>query len=926
MPKVSLHRCLSAPAYGGQVALLRMAIQGGIAVRSLRFACLLALFPSLSSCQSWSSVGAAGVAGAKAKEARAGAPAKQPQAPAVAVASPAGGLDAPSRRIVFDAQMLALGPGGRSIDTSRFERGDVIEPGRYRLDLLLNSRWRGVEEVELRRQPGRESAVFCYDRGLLERAGIDLEKSARGQDRSSARDPLPEGLHCDPLERYVPGARVKLDIAEQSIYISVPSYYLSLDSSKTYVDPASWDSGISAALLNYNSNLHVRENHGRSATSGYAGMNAGFNFGRARLRHNGTATWSRRMGSHYQRSATYVQTDLPAWRAQLLLGENSTSSEFFDAVSFRGVQLSSDDRMLPDSLRYYAPVVRGTASTNARVSVYQRGYLIYETTVAPGAFALDELQTASYGGDLEVRVTEASGEVRSFIVPFATTVQLLRPGTTRYSLTAGRLNDPSLERRPNMLQGVYQRGLGNDVTAYAGGAFTGSYMSGLMGAALNTPVGGFSGDVTLARTEVPGDDRLSGSSYRLAYSKNLPNTGTNFSLLAYRYSTGGYLGLRDAAFMQDRVERGEPLESFSRLRNRLDANISQQLGNGGNLYLNGSSQRYWSGGGRAVNFSVGYSNQWRDVSYSISAQRLRSHYEGFSSGDKRGETSTLFSLNLSIPLGGAGRGSPTLSSYLTRDSNSGTQLTSGVSGMLGKRGEASYSLSASHDRDSRQTSKSASLDYRLPQVELGSSLSQGPGYRQLSLKAAGGLVAHSGGITAAQTLGETIGLVHAPNARGAAAGYSGSRVDRHGYAVIPNLLPYQLNSVDLDPNGMADEIELRSSSRNVAPTAGAVVRLDYPTRVARPLLVDSRMPSGEPLPFAAEVLDAHSGQSVGAVGQGSRLVLRVEQDRGSVRVRWGNEPQQQCLVDYALGPRETTPPVLQLACRPASAADRERTL
>ncbi|WP_163886335.1 fimbria/pilus outer membrane usher protein, partial [Providencia stuartii] len=89
-------------------------------------------------------------------------------------------------------------------------------------------------------------------------------------------------------------------------------------------------------------------------------MNAGFNFGRARLRHNGTATWSRRMGSHYQRSATYVQTDLPAWRAQLLLGENSTSSEFFDAVSFRGVQLSSDDRMLPDSLRYYAPVVRGT--------------------------------------------------------------------------------------------------------------------------------------------------------------------------------------------------------------------------------------------------------------------------------------------------------------------------------------------------------------------------------------------------------------------------------------------------------------------------------------------------------------------------------------------------------------------------------------
>ncbi|MFP9003216.1 hypothetical protein ACLI4B_16525, partial [Pseudomonas aeruginosa] len=55
-------------------------------------------------------------------------------------------------------------------------------------------------------------------------------------------------------------------------------------------------------------------------------------------------------------------------------------------------------------------------------------------------------------------------------------------------------------------------------------------------------------------------------------------------------------------------------------------------------------------------------------------------------------------------------------------------------------------------------------------------------------------------------------------------------------------------------------------------------------------------------------------------------VVRGEQVGGSVRGRWGNEPKQQCLVDYALGPRETTLPGLQLACRPASAADRERTL
>ena len=53
-----------------------------------------------------------------------------------------------------------------------------------------------------------------------------------------------------------------------------------------------------------------------------------------------------------------------------------------------------------------------------------------------------------------------------------------------------------------MLQGVYQRGLSNDVTR--GRGLHRRLHVGLMGAALNTPVGGFSGDVTLA---LPGFQR-----------------------------------------------------------------------------------------------------------------------------------------------------------------------------------------------------------------------------------------------------------------------------------------------------------------------------------------------------------------------------------------------------------------------------------
>lgn len=116
--------------------------------------------------------------------------------------------------------------------------------------------------------------------------------------------------------------------------------------------------------------------------------------------------------------------------------------------------------------------------------------MISETSVAPGPFEISDLQAASFGGDLNVTVTEANGKSSSFTVPFATTVQLLRPGNSRYSFTAGQIIDPGLRgSNQYVLQGTAQHGLDNDITGYIGSAVTGSYMSVLMGSALNTDVG-----------------------------------------------------------------------------------------------------------------------------------------------------------------------------------------------------------------------------------------------------------------------------------------------------------------------------------------------------------------------------------------------------------------------------------------------------
>jgi outer membrane usher protein len=75
-------------------------------------------------------------------------------------------------------------------------------------------------------------------------------------------------------------------------------------------------------------------------------------------------------------------------KSELTVGQSSTQADVFDSVSYTGAQLATESDMLPDSERGYAPVVRGTAHSNAQVVVRQNGYVIYQNTVPPARLRL----------------------------------------------------------------------------------------------------------------------------------------------------------------------------------------------------------------------------------------------------------------------------------------------------------------------------------------------------------------------------------------------------------------------------------------------------------------------------------------------------------------------------------------------------------
>ncbi|MFP3571204.1 fimbria/pilus outer membrane usher protein, partial [Paraburkholderia sp. SIMBA_030] len=55
----------------------------------------------------------------------------------------------------------------------------------------------------------------------------------------------------------------------------------------------------------------------------------------------------------------YAKRVFPSIGSELTVGAATTSSEVFDSVPFMGFQLGTDEDMLPESQRGYAPIVRG---------------------------------------------------------------------------------------------------------------------------------------------------------------------------------------------------------------------------------------------------------------------------------------------------------------------------------------------------------------------------------------------------------------------------------------------------------------------------------------------------------------------------------------------------------------------------------------
>ncbi|MBW4237657.1 fimbrial biogenesis outer membrane usher protein [Enterobacter roggenkampii] len=800
-------------------------------------------------------------------------------------------------REYFDPALLGIdGPGKDLTDLSAFEEGVGQMPGTYRVDVVLNNTVFGTRDIEFalkKDAAGNSSLQPCLSTEMLRELGVRLEQF-----------PALTGS-CADLS-VIPQASAKFIFERQQLQLSLPQAAINAQA-RGYVPPEQLDEGINALLLNYNfsgDNTQGRRSEIPDSDNYYLSLRPGLNMGPWRIRNY--STWNRSTnGSDTQESwdsiYTYAQRNIISLKSQLTVGDSNAPSDMFDSVPFRGAQLASDDDMLPDSLRGYAPVVRGIARTNAQVIIKQNGYTIYQSYVSPGAFEITDMYPTGSSGDLDVTIKEADGSEQHQTVAFASLPVLQREGRVKFSLTSGQYRpyDGDIDKEM-FTQATAIYGLPAGFTVYGGGQFSQHYQSLLSGVGKNFgTIGAVSIDGTQAWSSQKDQDKESGQSWRVRYSKNILETGTNISIAGYRYSTSGYYTLSEVL---DTWRDDAWRTNNDRRRNRAEFLLNQNIGEKlGSLSLTTMSEDYWNSDRKMRSIGVGYSNSWSGITYNLNYSYNRNTTD--SENDKIYDEDQIFSLSITVPLDRWLSNS--YATYSLNTSKRGdTSHNIGLNGSLLEDRNLNWNVQESQTNHGEGNGGYASLDYQGTYARVNSAYSYDHDQKRVNYGIEGGIVAHAHGVTLSQALGETAALVEAPGANDVSvSNQTGVRTDFRGYTVVPYVTPYRESTLSLDTATLPESADVELSSQKITPTRGAIVRAHFDTRVGKRVLMTLIRSNGEPVPFGAMVTtsDNASGSIVGDSGQ---VYLTGMPRKGSLLLKWGNASKEQCNVSYRL-PAET---------------------
>nr|WP_254218401.1 fimbria/pilus outer membrane usher protein [Burkholderia multivorans] len=789
----------------------------------------------------------------------------------------------------FNSSFLSI-DGTTDVDLSQFSQADFTLPGEYMLEVQVNDLFYGLQPIEFVALDASGAGKPCLRAELVAQFGLKP---------SLAKDlPRFHGGRCVDLAA-IEGVTVRYLKGDGRLRITIPQAALEFTDG-TYLPPERWSDGIAGAMLDY----RVIANTNRSFGSGGRQTNAvqaygtiGANWGAWRVRGDyqaqsnvGNTVYADRT---FRFSRLYAFRALPSIQSTATFGDDYLSSDIFDTFALTGASIRSDDRMLPPSLRGYAPLISGVARTNATVTVSQQGRVLYVTRVSPGAFALQNINT-SVQGTLDVAVEEEDGSVQRFQVTTAAVPFLARTGQFRYKAAVGkprRFGGAGITPFFGFGEAAY--GLPFDVTVYGGFIAASGYTSIALGVGRDFGTfGAVSADVTHARARLwwNGATRH-GNSYRINYSKHFDGLDADVRFFGYRFSERDYTNF--AQFSGDPTAYG-----LANSKQRYSATMSKRFGDT-SAYFSYDQTTYWE---RASEQRVGVTltrafsvGALRNLNVSVSAFRTQS----------AGASGNQVSVTATLPIGGR----HTVTSNLTTG-NGSTSVNAGY--LYDDPAGRTYQISAG-TTDGR-ASANASFRQRTSAYQLTAQASTvANGYAAASLEVDGSLVATQYGIAAHANgnAGDTRLLVSTDGVRDVPLSGTLTHTDSRGYAVLDGISPYNVYDAAVNVEKLPLEVQVSNPIQRMVLTDGAIGFVQFSAARGSNLYLTLTDAAGKPLPFGASVQDAANGKELGIVGEGGAAYLTQVQPKSSLVVRAGERTL--CTID-------TLPNRLQLEGTPIPVA------
>ncbi|MCO8609891.1 fimbrial biogenesis outer membrane usher protein [Burkholderia multivorans] len=789
----------------------------------------------------------------------------------------------------FNSSFLSI-DGTTDVDLSQFSQADFTLPGEYMLEVQVNDLFYGLQPIEFVALDASGAGKPCLRAELVAQFGLKP---------SLAKDlPRFHGGRCVDLAA-IEGVTVRYLKGDGRLRITIPQAALAFTDG-TYLPPERWSDGIAGAMLDY----RVIANTNRSFGSGGRQTNAvqaygtiGANWGAWRVRGDyqaqsnvGNTVYADRT---FRFSRLYAFRALPSIQSTVTFGDDYLSSDIFDTFALTGASIRSDDRMLPPSLRGYAPLISGVARTNATVTVSQQGRVLYVTRVSPGAFALQNINT-SVQGTLDVAVEEEDGSVQRFQVTTAAVPFLARTGQFRYKAAVGkprRFGGAGITPFFGFGEAAY--GLPFDVTVYGGFIAASGYTSIALGVGRDFGTfGAVSADVTHARARLwwNGATRH-GNSYRINYSKHFDGLDADVRFFGYRFSERDYTNF--AQFSGDPTAYG-----LANSKQRYSATMSKRFGDT-SAYFSYDQTTYWE---RASEQRVGVTltrafsvGALRNLNVSVSAFRTQS----------AGASGNQVSVTATLPIGGR----HTVTSNLTTG-NGSTSVNAGY--LYDDPAGRTYQISAG-TTDGR-ASANASFRQRTSAYQLTAQASTvANGYAAASLEVDGSLVATQYGIAAHANgnAGDTRLLVSTDGVRDVPLSGTLTHTDSRGYAVLDGISPYNVYDAAVNVEKLPLEVQVSNPIQRMVLTDGAIGFVQFSAARGSNLYLTLTDAAGKPLPFGASVQDAANGKELGIVGEGGAAYLTQVQPKSSLVVRAGERTL--CTID-------TLPNRLQLEGTPIPVA------